>query len=72
MGLQQAIGHVTPRTRTIRSRPIFDFGVPDIDAAAGRAQRLGAPPAVAANERWHTLAAARRRPLGRAGPRRYT
>jgi len=57
MGLQRAIDHLPPRWPD-QDRPQqahLDFRVPDIDAAAERAQQLGATP-LRRNERWHTLA----------------
>ncbi len=57
IGLQLAPDHVPP-TWPGQSRPQqahLDFRVPDIDAAAERAQRLGAT-LLRRNERWHTLA----------------
>ncbi len=57
MGLQQAPDHVPPHWPD-QDRPQqahLDFRVPDIDAAAGRAQRLGAT-LLRRNQRWHTLA----------------
>ena len=57
VGLQQAIDHVPPRWPD-QDRPQqahLDFRVPDINAAAERAQQLGAT-LLRRNERWHTLA----------------
>jgi predicted enzyme related to lactoylglutathione lyase len=57
IGLQLAPGHVQPRWPD-PDRPQqahLDFRVPDIDAAAERAQELGAT-MLRRNERWHTLA----------------
>ena len=57
IGLQRAIDHVPPHWPG-QDRPQqahLDFRVPDIDAAAERAQRLGAT-LLRRNERWHTLA----------------
>ena len=57
MGLQRATGHVPPRWPD-QDRPQqahLDFRVPDIDAAAERAQQLGAT-LLRRNQRWHTLA----------------
>ena len=57
MGLQRAIDHVPPHWPD-QDRPQqahLDFRVPDIDAAAERAQQLGAT-LLRRNERWHTLA----------------
>ena len=57
IGLQLATSHVPPRWPG-QDRPQqahLDFGVPDIDAAADRAQQLGAS-LLRRNERWHTLA----------------
>ena len=57
IGLQLATDHVPPRWPG-QDRPQqahLDFRVPDIDAAAERAQQLGAR-LLRRNERWHTLA----------------
>jgi predicted enzyme related to lactoylglutathione lyase len=57
IGLQRATDHVPPRWPG-QDRPQqahLDFRVPDIDAAAERAQQLGAS-LLRRNERWHTLA----------------
>ena len=57
IGLQRATDHVPPDWPD-QSRPQqahLDFRVPDIDAAAERAQQLGAT-LLRRNERWHTLA----------------
>ena len=57
IGLQQATDHVPPHWPD-QDRPQqahLDFRVPDIDAAAERAQQLGAI-LLRRNERWHTLA----------------
>jgi predicted enzyme related to lactoylglutathione lyase len=57
IGLQQAIDHV-PAHWPDQNHPQqahLDFRVPDIDAAAERAQQLGAT-LLRRNERWHTLA----------------
>ena len=56
MGLQRATDHVPPHWPD-QDRPQqahLDFRVPDIDAAAQRAQQLGAG-LLRRNERWHTL-----------------
>jgi predicted enzyme related to lactoylglutathione lyase len=57
MGLQRATDHVPPHWPD-QDRPQqahLDFRVPDIDAAAERAQQLGAT-LLRRNQRWHTLA----------------
>jgi len=57
IGLQRAADHVPPHWPD-QDRPQqahLDFRVPDIDAAAERAQQLGAS-LLRRNERWHTLA----------------
>jgi catechol-2,3-dioxygenase len=57
IGLQRAPDHVPPSWPG-QERPQqahLDFRVPDIDAAASRAQELGAT-LLRRNERWHTLA----------------
>ncbi|GAA3598836.1 hypothetical protein GCM10022223_12790 [Kineosporia mesophila] len=57
IGLQQAPGHEPPQWPD-PDRPQqahLDLRVPDIDAAAARAQELGAT-LLRRNERWHTLA----------------
>jgi len=57
IGLQLATDHVPPHWPD-QDRPQqahLDFRVPDIDAAAERAQQLGAS-LLRRNERWHTLA----------------
>jgi predicted enzyme related to lactoylglutathione lyase len=57
IGLQRATGHVPPHWPD-QDRPQqahLDFRVPDIDAAAERAQQLGAS-LLRRSERWHTLA----------------
>ncbi|WP_326550435.1 VOC family protein [Micromonospora sp. NBC_01813] len=57
IGLQQAVDHVPP-VWPGQDRPQqahLDFQVPDIDAAAERAQQLGAR-LLHRNEQWHTLA----------------
>jgi catechol-2,3-dioxygenase len=57
IGLQQAADHVRPRWPG-QGRPQqghLDLRVPDLDAAAERAQRLGAS-LLRRGERWHTLA----------------
>ncbi|BBH69243.1 hypothetical protein ACTI_59280 [Actinoplanes sp. OR16] len=57
IGLQEASDHVPPSWPG-QARPQqahLDFRVPDIDAAADRAQQLGAT-LLRRNERWHTLA----------------
>ena len=57
IGLQRATDHVPPHWPD-KDRPQqvhLDFRVPDIDAAAERAQQLGAG-LLRRNERWHTLA----------------
>jgi predicted enzyme related to lactoylglutathione lyase len=57
IGLQQASDHVPPHWPD-QNRPQqahLDFRVPDIDAAAERAQQLGAI-LLHRNEQWHTLA----------------
>lgn len=57
IGLQRATNHVPPHWPD-QDRPQqahLDFRVPDIDAAAERAQQLGAS-LLRRNERWHTLA----------------
>ena len=56
IGLQRADDHVPPRWPD-QDRPQqahLDFRAPDIDAAAERAQQLGAG-LLRRNERWHTL-----------------
>ncbi|MEU4689702.1 VOC family protein [Actinoplanes sp. NPDC023714] len=57
IGLQESPDHVPPSWPG-QERPQqahLDFRVPDIDAAADRAQQLGAT-LLRRNERWHTLA----------------
>jgi predicted enzyme related to lactoylglutathione lyase len=56
IGLQRAIDHVPPHWPD-QDRPQqvhLDFRVPDIDAAAERAQQLGTG-LLRRNERWHSL-----------------
>jgi catechol-2,3-dioxygenase len=57
IGLQRATDHVPPRwpDQDHPQQAHLDFRVPDIDAAAERAQRLGAR-LLRRGERWHTLA----------------
>ncbi len=57
IGLQLATDHVPPRwpDQDHPQQAHLDFRVPDIDAAAERAQQLGAS-LLRRNERWHTLA----------------
>jgi catechol 2,3-dioxygenase-like lactoylglutathione lyase family enzyme len=57
IGLQQATGYVPPSWpgQDHPQQAHLDFRVPDIDAAADRAQQLGAS-LLRRNERWHTLA----------------
>jgi predicted enzyme related to lactoylglutathione lyase len=57
IGLQRAADHVPPRWpgQDSPQQAHLDFRVPDIDAAAERAERLGAT-VLRRNETWHTLA----------------
>ncbi len=57
IGLQRAADHVPPRwpDQGHPQQAHLDFRVADIDAAAERAQQLGAS-MLRRNERWHTLA----------------